>query len=86
MRLRSSKEFASIVVLLDGSYVDQVGRPIHAVIHEDIPQWEFVETKAYEVTLRNLAPGVHHLEIRRGVSGSSLPLINEHDVWFSVGE
>lgn len=86
LRVRSSKEFTAIVVRLDGKYVALTGRPVTTDKHEEIPQWEFVETRVYEVELQGLASGVHHLEIRRGIAGSSLPLVNEHDIWFSVGE
>jgi hypothetical protein len=85
VRIRSSKEPAAIVVTLDGIYVAPSGRPVFTDKHADIPQWEFVETWVYEVELKDLALGVHRLEIRRGVAGSSLPLVNEHDIWFAVG-
>lgn len=86
LRIRSSIEYTAIVVRLDGKYVALSGRSVTTYNHAEVPQWEFVETRAYEVVLKDLAPGVHHLEIRRGVAGTSLPLVNEHDIWFSVGE
>ena len=88
LRVRSDKERAAILVKLDGTYLTQSGRPFKSVTKNpvDVPQWDFVETQVFEVPITGLASGVHHLEIREGMLGSSLPIVNEHDIWFSVGE
>lgn len=88
LRVRSDKERAAILVKLNGKYLTTTGQPFKSMTTNpiDVPQWEFVETKVYEMPITGLAPGVHHLEIRHGIAGSSLPLVNEHDIWFSVGE
>lgn len=88
LRFRSDKERAAILVKLDGKYLTQSGRPFKSMTTNpvDLPQWDFVETRVFEIPITGLAPGVHHLEIRDGMLGSSLPIVNEHDIWFSVGK
>ena len=87
LRVRSDTDRAAILVKLDGQYLTVRGLPFISKTTNptDVPQWEFVETRLFEVPLRNLEPGVHHLEIRSGIAGSSLPLVNEQDIWFEVG-
>lgn len=88
LRIRADKERTTILVKLDGKYLTQSGRPFQSMTNNpaDLPHWNFVETQVFEVPVSGLAPGVHRLEIRRGIKGSSLPLVNEHDMWFAVGE
>lgn len=87
-RGRADKEYTTILVKLNGKYLTESGQPFKSMTDNpaDLPHWIFVETNEFEVPVSGLAPGVHHLEIRRGIKGSSLPLVNEHDIWFSVGE
>lgn len=88
LRFRSDKQFAAILVRLDGQYLTQQGEPFRSMTSNplDLPQWDFVETLEIEVPITGLAPGVHHLEIQDGMIGSSLPIINAQEIWFSVGE
>lgn len=88
LRIRADKERTTILVKLDGRYVTQSGQPFKSVTDNpaDLPHWSFVETRLFEVPISGLAPGVHHVEIRRGIKGSSLPIVNEQGIWFSVGE
>lgn len=88
LRVRSDKERTAILVKLNGNYLTTTGQRFKSLTTNptDVPQWEFVETLVYEIPITGLAPGVHHLEIRDGIAGSSLPIVNEHDIWFSVGE
>lgn len=88
LRIGADKERTTILVKLDGKYLTQSGQQFESVTDNpaDLPHWTFVETRVFEVPISGLSPGVHHLEIRRGIRGSSLPLVNEQDLWFSVGE
>lgn len=88
LRFRSDKQLAAMLVMLDGHYLTQQGEPFRSVTSNplDLPQWTFDETLDIEVPITGLAPGVHHLEVRGGVVGSSLPIINSHEIWFSVGD
>lgn len=88
LRFRSDKDRTAILVQMDGKYLTEAGRPFKSMTTNptDVPQWVFFGTRPIEVPLTGLAPGVHRLQIRRGIVGASLPLVNEQDIWFSVGE
>jgi hypothetical protein len=88
LRITSDSDRAAILVKLDGRYLTQSGRPFQSRTTNplDVPQWDFRDRKAFAVSITGLAPGVHHLEIRDGMLGSSLPIVNQQDLWFSVGQ
>lgn len=86
IRLHSDNSRAAIHVLLDGHVIGADGRPLRPQPQDlnEVLQMEFRESPARTLQVRDLAPGLHTLEIRPGTRGTELPHINRQILEFVV--
>lgn len=88
IRLRTDHPLTIVRVRLDGKYLDLNGRsytPRPGRPHEG-PQLSFRDSpgNVLQVPVRGLGPGLHTLEVTRGVYGKDLPVPNEQRIMFTL--